>query len=66
MESINLLDIYKKLKEIEMNMATKKELEEALETFCIISNEDTIRQIASSEEDIKRGSFKEIISAEDL
>lgn len=49
-----------------MNMATKKEMKEALETFCIISNEDTMMQIASSEEDIKRGNFKEIISAEDL
>lgn len=66
MESINLLDIYKKLKDIEMNMATKKELLEALETFCIISNDDTMMQIASSEEDIKRGNFKDIISAEDL
>lgn len=66
MESINLLDIYKKLKDIELNMATKKELDEALETFCIVSNEETMRQIISSEEDIKKGNFKEIISVEDL
>jgi len=66
MESVNLIDIYKKLKEIEMNMATKKELEEALETFCIVSNKDTMRQIASSGEDIKIGNFKEIRSVEDF
>jgi len=66
MESINLIDIYNKLKEIEINMATKKELSEAMETICILSNEDTMNQIESSEGDIKRGNFKEISSVEDL
>jgi len=63
---INLSDVYKKLKEIERNMATKQELAEAIETVCILSNEDTISQIESSEKDIKRGKFKEISSIEDL
>lgn len=66
MESINLIDIYKKLKEIEKNMATKKELVQTMETFCILSNEDTLQQIKSSESDIKRGKFKQISSVEDL
>ena len=63
---INLSDVYKKLKEIERNMATKQELAEAMETVCILSNEDTMNQIESSEKDIKRGKFKEISSIEDL
>ena len=66
MESVNLTDIYKKLKEIERNMATKRELAQTMETFCILSNEDTLHQIESSEEDIKRGKFKQISSVEDL
>ena len=66
MESINLMDIYKKLKEIERNMATKEELANAMETICILSNEDTMQQIESSEKDIKRRKFKEIGSIEDL
>ena len=66
MESINLMDVYKKLKEIEKNMATKEELAQAMETFCILSNEDTMQQIESSESDIKRGKFKEVQSVEDL
>ncbi len=41
-------------------MATKEELAQAMETFCILSNEDTIQQIESSESDIKRGKFKQI------
>src|SRR3989344_4616039 len=66
MESVNLTDIYKKLKEIERNMATKRELAQTMETFCILSNEDTLQQIESSERDIKRGKFKKISSVEDL
>jgi hypothetical protein len=66
MESISLLEIYKKLKEIERNMATKEELAQAMETVCIMSNEDTMQQIESSESDIKRRKFKEIRSVEDL
>ncbi len=66
MESINLIDVYKKLKEIEKNMATKEELAQAMETVCILSNEETIQQIESSESDIKRGKFKQIMSVKDL
>jgi hypothetical protein len=66
MESVNLMDIYKKLKEIERNMATKKELAQAMETVFILSNEETMQQIESSESDIKKGKFKQIMSVEDL
>ena len=54
MESVSLIDVYKKLKEIELNMATKKELADAMETVCILSNKDTMQQIESSENDIKK------------
>lgn len=62
MESINLMDVYKKLKDIERNMATKRELAQTMETFCILSNEDTLQQIESSEDDIKKGKLKQISS----
>lgn len=65
-ESINLSDIYEKLKEIERTMATKQELTQAIETVCILSNEDTMDQIDSSENDIKIGKFKQIKSVKDL
>lgn len=65
-ETINLVDVYRRLKEIERMMATKQELARAVETFCVLSNEDTISQIESSENDIKRGKFKEITSVEDI
>ncbi len=66
MDSINLMDVYNKLKEIERNMATKEELANAMETLFILSNEDTMGQVLSSENDIKRGKFKEVRSVEDL
>ncbi len=66
MESVSLMNIYKQLKEIKKNMATKRELAQTMETFCILSNEDTLQQIESSERDIKSGKFKKIISVEDL
>ena len=66
MESINLIDIYNKLKEIEINMATKEELAKAIETISILSNEETIEQIDSSNNDIKKGKFKIIKSTQDI
>ena len=47
-------------------MVTKEELNSAIETIAILSNEDTMRQIVESEEDIKAGRFKEIESVDDL
>jgi len=66
MDSVNLIDVYKKLKEIERKMATKEELANAMETLCILSNEDTMQQIELSEEDIKKGKLKQVSSTEDL
>ena len=47
-------------------MATKRELAQAIETVCVLSNGDTMMQIRSSTNDIKRGKFKEVRSVEDL
>lgn len=66
MEQVNLLDIYRKLNEIESNMATKKELNEAMETILVLSNEDTLKQIKDSEKDIDNSNCKEIDSVDDL
>ncbi len=65
-KSINLLDIYRKLKIIEQSMVTKKELSRALESAVIFSNEDTMKQIEESEKDIKSGKVKKINSVKDI
>ena len=66
METVNLKDIYQKLTEIEKSMATKNELAETIETIFVLSNENTMKQIELSEEDIRGGKFKTINSVRDL
>ena len=66
METVNLKDIYQKLMEIEKSMATKNELAETIETIFVLSNENTMKQIELSEEDIWGGKFKIINSVRDL
>ena len=65
-KSINLEDVYMKLKIIEQSMVTKRELDEALETVFVSSNEDTMRQIEESEGDIKARRVKKINSVKDI
>jgi len=63
---INLEELNRKLKVIEENMVTKNELNFALETIMVFSNEDTIRQIKQSDEDILSGRTKKINFADEI
>jgi len=65
-ESISIKKIYEELKRIEKKMITKKEIESLTATLSIMNNTYTIRQIADSMEDIKKGRVKEINSVKDL
>ena len=65
-KTINLEEVYRKLRLIEQSMVTKAELNVALETVLVSSNEDTIRQIRESEKDIKEGRTKKITSIKDI
>ena len=65
-KTISLADLYRELKNIEQSMVTKAELESALETISILSNEETMRQLEESESDIRAGKFKKIESVEDI
>ena len=51
---------------IEKSMVTKNELDSALESVMVYSNEDTMRQIKESEKDIKSGKVKKINSVKDI
>jgi len=66
MESAKTFDIREKLRKIEETMATKKELNEVIETMAVLSNSDTMRQIAQSERDIENGDVKVISSVDEL
>jgi len=65
-QTIDLKDLYEELKKIERAMVTKEELNRFIETLEVLSNEDTMSQIAGSEEDIKEGKVKKIESVDDL
>ena len=65
-KTINLEEIYRKLKIIEERMITKKELDLALESIMIYSNDDTMKQIEESEKDVKAGRVKKINSIKDI
>lgn len=65
-ESISIKKVYEELKRIEKKMVTKKEIESLTTTLSIINNPYTMRQIADSMEDIKKGKVKEVNSVKDL
>lgn len=65
-KTVNLEEVYRKLKMIEHSMVTKSELDSALESVMVYSNEDTMRQIKESEKDIKSGKIKKINSIKEI
>ena len=65
-ETISIENIYKELKEIKKEMATKKDFETLLNTIEIMSNEETMQQIKESESDIIKGRVRKLKSIKDL
>ena len=65
-KTINLKKLHNELKTIKNNMVTKEEMNKFMETLAIMSNEDTMKQIQSSEQDIKDGKIREVNSLNDL
>ena len=65
-QTVDLKKVYNELKKIKSTMITKKEMNSFLETISIVSNEDTMKQIQNSEQDIKVGKIREVNSSNDL
>ncbi len=65
-QTIDMSNIYEELKRIEKIMVTKAEMNRFLETFAVMSNEDTMGQIRQSEQDIIAGRIKKVTSTADL
>lgn len=65
-DTISIKRVYDELKKMEKEMVTKKEMQSLIDTVSIMSNPDTMKQIALSMEDIKEGSVKEVNSVKDL
>ena len=65
-QSIGLKELHDELKKIKSSMITKKEMNSFLETLSIVSNENTMRQIQNSEQDIKDGKTRDVNSSNDI
>ena len=65
-QTANLNDLYRELKAIQKSMVTKEELERFIETFEIVSNKKTMKQVDSSEKDIREGKVKKINSIHEI
>jgi len=65
-ESISIANLSKEIERLKKNMVTREQLNQALETMAILSNENTMKQIRASEEDIKAGRVEEVTSIKDL
>ncbi len=65
-EAISIKQVYDELKRMERDMVTKKELQSLIDTIGVLRNPDTMKQIASSMEDIKKGNVKEVSSIKDM
>jgi len=61
-----LKEIHAELKRIEDTMATKKDIDDIKTTLEVMSNPETIKQLAESLKDIKAGRVKTITSVHDL
>ena len=61
-----LKELHRVLQRIEATMVTKKQLMELLETLAVLSKEDTLRQILTSEKQIRAGKVKLITRVSQL
>lgn len=64
--AISIKQVYNELKKIEKEMVTKKEIDSLIDTIGVMGNPETMKQIAESMSDIRRGKVKEINSVKDL
>lgn len=65
-KGVTLEKVYDKLPEIESEMATKKKVDELIETIDIVSNPEIMKKIKQSENDIKKGKTKKVSSVKDM
>ncbi|MBS3125762.1 hypothetical protein J4211_05970 [Candidatus Woesearchaeota archaeon] len=65
-ESVSLDKLYRELRDIKRHMVSKEELASLLETWEILHDPETMRQIRESEKDIVSGKTKRVRGVNDL
>ncbi len=65
-EAVGINDVYRELVQIKQRMVSKEELVSLLETWEILHNPETTKQVRASEQDIRAGRTKRVRSVKDL
>ena len=65
-EMISLTTVYNELKRIEKKMVTREHLNSLIDSIEILSNPETMQQIASSLKDVQAGRVRKVGSVKDL
>ncbi len=65
-EGVSLKNVYDELKFIREHMVSKEDFNSVIETFEILNNPETMKQIKASEKDIKSGRTKVVRSVKDI
>ena len=65
-ELVTIQDVYEALKRIEEKMVTREDVEVLIDSLEILSNPKTMEALHKSDQDIKTGRVKEIISVKEL
>jgi antitoxin YefM len=64
--SITIEDVYKELKKMEEKMVKREDIEALIDTVEIMSNPKTMKALHKSDQDIKAGRVKKVISVKDM
>ena len=65
-ETVALKKVYAQLRKIEATMATRQQMNALVATIEILGTAETMKQIAESTEDIRKGRVKPISSVKNL
>jgi hypothetical protein len=65
-EVVTIQDVYEALKRIEEKMVTREDVEALIDLIEILRNPETMEALHESDQDIKAGRVKEILSVKEL
>jgi hypothetical protein len=65
-EVVSIKDVYRELLEIKHKMISREELASLLETWEILHNPETMRQLRASEQNIRAGRTKPVRNVKEL
>jgi len=65
-ETVTLQKVFHEIREIKKTMVSKEEIENLLETWEILHDPETVRQLRAAEQDIKAGRTRPVRNVKDI